>query len=103
VRPSGYPRTDVGAELATHRKLLRDRGFLYDSSLMDTDHPYELLVDGGGPLVEIPIQWALDDWEQYLLRPGLLRHRADRKPDQGHRDVAAGVRCDCVPPTVASC
>jgi peptidoglycan/xylan/chitin deacetylase (PgdA/CDA1 family) len=36
---------------------------------MDTDHPYELAVDGGGPLVEIPIQWALDDWEQYCYVP----------------------------------
>lgn len=49
--------------------LLTDRGFLYDSSLMDADHPYELAVDGGGRLVEIPIQWALDDWEQYCYIP----------------------------------
>ncbi len=48
---------------------MRDRGFLYDSSLMDTDHPYELTVDGDGSLVEIPIQWALDDWEQYCYVP----------------------------------
>ncbi len=68
VRPSGY-RAPMW-ELNWHSpKLLRDRGFLYDSSLMDTDHPYELAVDGGGPLVEIPIQWALDDWEQYCYVP----------------------------------
>ena len=68
VRPTGY-RAPMW-ELNWHSpKLLRDRGFLYDSSLMDTDHPYDLAVDGGGPLVEIPIQWALDDWEQYCYVP----------------------------------
>jgi peptidoglycan/xylan/chitin deacetylase (PgdA/CDA1 family) len=67
-RPVGY-RAPMW-ELNWHSpKLLRDRGFLYDSSLMDTDHPYELAVAGGGPLVEIPIQWALDDWEQYCYVP----------------------------------
>jgi peptidoglycan-N-acetylglucosamine deacetylase len=67
-RPVGY-RAPMW-ELNWHSpKLLRDRGFLYDSSLMDTDHPYELAVANGGPLVEIPIQWALDDWEQYCYVP----------------------------------
>jgi peptidoglycan/xylan/chitin deacetylase (PgdA/CDA1 family) len=50
--------------------LLVERGFDYDSSLMDADVPYELAVDGGGALVEIPVQWALDDWEQYCFVPG---------------------------------
>ena len=67
-RPVGY-RAPMW-ELNWHSpKLLRARGFLYDSSLMDTDHPYELAVEEGGPLVEIPIQWALDDWEQYCYVP----------------------------------
>ena len=68
VRPSGY-RAPMW-ELNWHSpKLLRDRGFLYDSSLMDSEHPYELDIDGGKSLVEIPIQWALDDWEQYCYVP----------------------------------
>jgi peptidoglycan/xylan/chitin deacetylase (PgdA/CDA1 family) len=50
--------------------LLAERGFLYDTSLMDADHPYELAIAGGGQLVEIPVQWALDDWEQYCYIPG---------------------------------
>lgn len=67
VRPVGY-RAPMW-ELNWHSpKLLRDRGFLYDSSLMDADHPYELAV-ADGSLVEIPIQWALDDWEQYCFVP----------------------------------
>ncbi|MDT5109343.1 MAG: peptidoglycan-N-acetylglucosamine deacetylase, partial [Mycobacterium sp.] len=62
VRPVGY-RAPMW-ELNWHSpKLLWDRGFLYDSSLMDADHPYELAV-AEESLVEIPIQWALDDWEQ---------------------------------------
>jgi peptidoglycan-N-acetylglucosamine deacetylase len=68
TRPTGY-RAPMW-ELNWHSpKLLRDKNFLYDSSLMDADHPYELAVQGGGPLVEIPIQWALDDWEQYCYIP----------------------------------
>jgi peptidoglycan/xylan/chitin deacetylase (PgdA/CDA1 family) len=67
-RPVGY-RAPMW-ELNWHSpKLLSDRGFLYDSSLMDADHPYELAVDGGRSLVEIPVQWALDDWEQYCYIP----------------------------------
>jgi peptidoglycan/xylan/chitin deacetylase (PgdA/CDA1 family) len=67
-RPVGY-RAPMW-ELNWHSpKLLHDRGFLYDSSLMDTDHPYELDVTDGASLVEIPIQWALDDWEQYCYVP----------------------------------
>ena len=68
TRPTGY-RAPMW-ELNWHSpKLLRDRNFLYDSSLMDADYPYELAVQGAGPLVEIPIQWALDDWEQYCYIP----------------------------------
>jgi peptidoglycan/xylan/chitin deacetylase (PgdA/CDA1 family) len=53
-------------------KLLAERGFRYDSSLMDSDHPYVLAVDGAaGSLVEVPVSWGLDDWEQYAFLPGL--------------------------------
>ena len=38
---------------------------------MDADWPYELHVDAGRSLVEIPIFWALDDWEQYAFVPGM--------------------------------
>jgi peptidoglycan/xylan/chitin deacetylase (PgdA/CDA1 family) len=52
----------AGHEIAHH-------GYLHDSTLMDSDHPYELAVAGGRSIVEIPIQWALDDWEQYCFIP----------------------------------
>lgn len=78
-RPVGYraPMWDLSWEMP---RLLAERGFLYDSSLMDADVPYRLLADPDadpktvGPrqsLIEIPIQWALDDWEQYCFVPGL--------------------------------
>jgi peptidoglycan/xylan/chitin deacetylase (PgdA/CDA1 family) len=51
--------------------LLAERGFLYDSSLMDADAPYELRVDERRSLVEIPIQWSLDDWEQFCYLPDI--------------------------------
>lgn len=71
VRPVGYraPMWDLSWETPA---LLAERGFLYDSSLMDADVPYELKIpDGAGSIVEIPIQWALDDWEQYCFLPGI--------------------------------
>ena len=69
VRPIGYraPMWDLSWRTP---ELLVERGFLYDSSLMDADHPYELAV-GDGSVVEIPIQWALDDWEQYCYLPDI--------------------------------
>lgn len=73
VRPSGYRAPMWEPSWATPR-LLAERGFLYDSSLMDADHPYELSVsgvDGIASIVEIPIHWALDDWEQYCFLPGV--------------------------------
>jgi hypothetical protein len=55
-------------------KLLAERGFVYDSSLMDADHPYVLQAGDsrGGTLVELPVWWGLDDWEQYAFLPDLL-------------------------------
>ena len=42
--------------------ILRDNGFRYESSLMADDRPYELLQNGQPTgLVEIPVEWILDD------------------------------------------
>lgn len=46
--------------------LILDAGFLYDSSLMAMDEPYEVLADGKATgLVELPIEWILDDFPYY--------------------------------------
>lgn len=71
LRPLGY-RAPMW-ELNYHTPgLLLDRGFVYDSSLMDCDVPYLLSEDGSAgarSVVEIPVHWALDDWEQYAFVP----------------------------------
>ena len=72
VRPVGYRAP--WWELNWHSPaLLADRGFLYDSSLLDGDAPYRFSVAEGDSrdLVEIPVDWALDDWEQYAFYPGV--------------------------------
>jgi peptidoglycan/xylan/chitin deacetylase (PgdA/CDA1 family) len=69
VRPVGYRAP--GAELNYRSPgLLARRGFRYDSTLMDADTPYVIDLPDEARLVEIPIQWALDDWEQYAFVPG---------------------------------
>lgn len=73
VRPVGY-RAPMWEPTWNTGRLLAERGFLYDSSFMDADVPYELAVagvPGTASIVEIPIQWALDDWEQYCFLPGI--------------------------------
>ncbi len=74
VRPVGYRAPMWEMNWHTPR-LLADRGFIYDSSLMDSDHPYVLAVPGstnGTTLVEVPVWWGLDDWEQYAFLPDLI-------------------------------
>ena len=74
VRPEGY-RAPMWETTYATAELLLDRGFLYDSSLMDSDLPYELAErpgDGARSIVEIPVAWALDDWEQFAFVPDLF-------------------------------
>ena len=72
VRPAGY-RAPMWEMTYYTPGLLADRGFLYDSSLMDSDHPYRLAVgDAGASLIEVPAYWGLDDWEQYAFLPDLI-------------------------------
>ena len=48
--------------------LVAEYGLAYDSSLMDADTPYILETDAG-EIVELPVHWSLDDWEQYAYLP----------------------------------
>jgi len=59
--PSWEPRWTTPA-------LVAEYGLAYDSSLMDDDRPY-LLETGSGAIVELPVHWSLDDWEQYAFLP----------------------------------
>ena len=51
-------------------QIVAEHGLAYDSSLMDSDRPY-VLDTGVGEIVELPVHWSLDDWEQYAYLPGL--------------------------------
>jgi peptidoglycan/xylan/chitin deacetylase (PgdA/CDA1 family) len=49
-------------------QIVAEAGLAYDSSLMDSDKPY-VLDTGAGEIVELPVHWSLDDWEQYAYIP----------------------------------
>ena len=60
-RPVGY-RAPSWNHSENTLSIVRDMGFLYESSLMADDRPYELLEDGEPTgLVELPVEWILDD------------------------------------------
>ena len=61
TRPTGYRAPSWNFSPNT-LSILRDLGFRYESSLMADDRPYELLQNGRPTgLVEIPVEWILDD------------------------------------------
>ena len=61
TRPVGY-RAPSWNHSTNTLQIVRDMGFLYESSLMHDDRPYELLQDGEPTgLVELPVEWILDD------------------------------------------
>ena len=82
VTPTGYRAP--WWELNWHSPaLLAERGFRYDSSLLDGDAPYRLATKHG-PLVEVPVDWALDDWEQYAFYPGWTGSGVIESPRKVH-------------------
>jgi peptidoglycan/xylan/chitin deacetylase (PgdA/CDA1 family) len=84
VRPVGYraPWWEMNWHSAD---LLIERGFLYDSSLLDGDVPYRFTGESGrGSLVEIPVDWTLDDWEQYAFYPGWTGSGVIESPAKVH-------------------
>lgn len=61
VRPVGYRAPSWNFSPATLR-IVRNLGFLYESSMMADDRPYELLSNGEPTgIVELPVEWILDD------------------------------------------
>ena len=60
-RPVGYRAPSWNFSDAT-LDLLLELDFLYDSSLMADDRPYEIVANGEpSGMVELPVQWILDD------------------------------------------
>ena len=65
--------------------LLMEMGFLYDSSLMADDRPYEILANGRPTgFVELPVDWILDDAP--LMNPNGNRYSAPRDVLQVYKD-----------------
>jgi len=61
TKPTGYRAPSWNFSPNT-LSILRDLGFRYESSLMADDSPYELLQNGQPTgIVEIPVEWILDD------------------------------------------
>jgi peptidoglycan/xylan/chitin deacetylase (PgdA/CDA1 family) len=51
-------------------QIISDLGFVYDSSLMGDDRPYELCTDGEPTgIVELPVEWLLDDHPYLQIDP----------------------------------
>jgi peptidoglycan/xylan/chitin deacetylase (PgdA/CDA1 family) len=60
-RPIGYRAPSWNFSDNT-LELLIEMGFLYDSSLMADDRPYEIVANGEPTgFVELPVDWILDD------------------------------------------
>lgn len=61
VRPVGYRAPSWNMSPAT-LAIVKDLGFLYESSLMADDGPYELTAAGQPTgVIELPVEWILDD------------------------------------------
>ena len=61
TRPVGYRAPSWNFSPNT-LSIVRELGFLYESSLMADDRPYELVADGEPTgMVELPVEWILDD------------------------------------------
>ncbi len=70
-RPIGYRSPAAEFSLKT-LELLVENGFVYSSTMMDSDLPYKHKLDGKETsLVELPMKWHLDDavYFMFAIRP----------------------------------
>jgi len=66
-RPSGI-RTPSWDFSDNTLAIIEELGFVYDSSLMADDEPYELLADGRRTgVVELPVEWIRDDAPYFMM------------------------------------
>lgn len=60
-RPVGYRAPSWNFSPNT-LSILRELGFMYESSMMSDERPYELLQNGEATgIVELPVEWIMDD------------------------------------------
>jgi len=66
-KPVGI-RTGSWEYSANTAALIQELGFLYDSSLMADDSPYEMVHEGQPTgVVELPVEWILDDYPYFNM------------------------------------
>ncbi len=66
-RPSGFRSAAWDLTPATIQ-IVKEMGFLYESSMMADDRPYSLLANGEETgLIELPVEWILDDWPLFQI------------------------------------
>ena len=83
-RPVGYRAPSWNFSDNT-LELLMDMNFLYDSSLMADDRPYEIVTNGEPTgFVELPVDWILDDAP--LMNPLGDRYESPREVIQVYKD-----------------
>ena len=77
VRPLGYRAPSWNFSPHT-LDIIREMGFLYDSSLMADDRPYEINAHGEPTgMVELPVEWIMDDAPLLNPRGGNYSHPRD--------------------------
>ena len=82
--PVGYRAPSWNFSDATP-DILMDAGFLYESSMMADDRPYELVINGEpSGIVELPVEWILDDAP--LMNPLGNRYSNPRDVMQVYKD-----------------
>lgn len=66
-RPAGFRSAAWDLTPATIQ-IVKEMGFLYESSMMADDRPYSLLANGEETgLIELPVEWILDDWPLFQI------------------------------------
>lgn len=68
VKPAGY-RAPAWDLTPITLDLVRQHGMIYSSNLMDDVFPY---VHPGTSIVELPVQWTLDDAPYWLFHPTFM-------------------------------
>ena len=79
--PSGYRAPVYSITPAIVNRLI-EHDFLYDSSMMADDLPYEV-VTSKGSIIEIPPHWGTDDWPPFAHMDELDYVMPVRSPSDG--------------------
>lgn len=66
-------------------ELIKKYGFRFDSSLMGDDVPYTIDAGENERLLEIPVTWLLDDWEQFAYSAEPQMGNSIEEPDKVFR------------------